>query len=94
MDNIMALDMESEKGFLLGINKATFPALLPGPSLDAINTIAIRTFANTMDQLVAEGPQQVSFFLWVRSQILIATTDAVYGPHNPFRDPSVEEALK
>ncbi|KAK8115449.1 cytochrome P450, partial [Apiospora sp. TS-2023a] len=81
VDEVMARDMTTEAGFLLGINKASFPALAPGPSLDAMNTAASQAFAAA-----------VSFLPWVRSQILLGTTDAIYGPQNPFRDPSVAEA--
>ncbi|KAI6351420.1 hypothetical protein MCOR25_009939 [Pyricularia grisea] len=37
-------------------------------------------------------PQTFQLFEWVRHEILIATTESVYGPNNPFRDPSMEKA--
>ncbi|KAK8054416.1 cytochrome P450 [Apiospora saccharicola] len=92
VNEVMARDMTTEAGFLLGINKISSPALAPGPSLDAMNAAAIRAFAAAVDLLATQDPVQVSFLPWVRSQILLGTTDAIYGPHNPFRDPTVAEA--
>ncbi|KAK4653509.1 hypothetical protein QC762_0084330 [Podospora pseudocomata] len=31
-------------------------------------------------------------FEWIRHEFLMATTDSVYGPHSPLRDPANEEA--
>ncbi|KAK8043983.1 hypothetical protein PG993_004007 [Apiospora rasikravindrae] len=92
INELMARDVDTEAGFLVGINKASFPALAPGPSLDAMNTAAIGSFADVIDSLAIRGPRQILLLPWVRSQIFLGTTDAIYGPHNPFRDPSVAEA--
>ncbi|KAI0543270.1 cytochrome P450 [Xylaria curta] len=91
-NDMMAEDMISDKGFCFGIKKSTFAALSPGPYLDALNTSAIRQFADQIDVIAGESTRQISLFPWVRHQILVATTDAIYGPHNPFRCHSVREA--
>ncbi|KAI0473341.1 cytochrome P450 [Xylariaceae sp. FL0804] len=92
VNNAMMRDILEEDGFLQGANKVSFPFLAPGPSLDSMNRLAIQAFARRFDALVDGGAQQLSLLSWVRSQIVVATTDAIYGPHNPFRDPSVEDA--
>lgn len=91
-NDIMARDIVSDNGFFFGIKKHAFKALAPGPSLDILNASAIRAFADQIDVLAEERLHQVSLFAWVRRQIILATTDAVYGPHNPFRTRSVQEA--
>ncbi|KAG6357709.1 hypothetical protein INS49_013588 [Diaporthe citri] len=85
-------DVVTEDGFCLGMKKATFSTLAPGLSLDSMNRLAISAFTNGMDSLAEGQSQPVSFYAWVRSQIVIATTDAIYGDHNPFRDYRVENA--
>lgn len=92
VNDLMARDLITDDGFLVGFNKAMHPSVSQGPWLDAINREAVRVFATSLDALNASGPRQVSFFSWIRSEIMLGTTDAVYGPHNPFRDTSVEEA--
>ncbi|KAF2966948.1 hypothetical protein GQX73_g6605 [Xylaria multiplex] len=91
-NSMMARDVVTDKGFLLGMKKAAFAALAPGASLDAMNMLAIQEFAKNIDVLAGKGQHQLSLFPWIRSQILMATTEAIYGPHNPFRDQSVAEA--
>ncbi|KAI0018342.1 hypothetical protein F4780DRAFT_794773 [Xylariomycetidae sp. FL0641] len=34
----------------------------------------------------------VRLFRWIRHEFLIATTEGVYGPRNPYRDPAMEQA--
>lgn len=91
-NKIMNRDLMTDNGFLMGFNKAIHSTVSAGSDLDALNREAIRTFALSMDKLNAGGPRCVSLFAWIRSEVLLGTTDAVYGPHNPFRDPEIEKA--
>lgn len=68
---------------------AIHPALKPGTNLDNMNRVAARTIAASLDELQAGGSKETNLFDWVRDQIILATSDAVYGPHNPFRDPEI-----
>ncbi|KAJ8070583.1 hypothetical protein OCU04_000956 [Sclerotinia nivalis] len=71
---------------------STFPALSPGPGLDAINGAAIQYMSDSLEKLKENGPRTVELFSWVRRQLFMATTEAIYGPKNPFRDPTLERA--
>ncbi|KAJ4413543.1 hypothetical protein N0V82_008481 [Gnomoniopsis sp. IMI 355080] len=71
---------------------AIHPALKPGANLDDMNRAAIRTIATSLDRLQAGGSIETNLFDLVRDEIILATSDAVYGPHNPFRDPEVLRA--
>ncbi|KAI2615544.1 cytochrome P450 [Hypoxylon sp. NC1633] len=71
---------------------STNPALSPGPGLDAINGAAIRYIADSLAKLRDNGPSTVDLFTWVRGELFVATTESIYGPQNPFRDPALEKA--
>ncbi|KAI0188147.1 cytochrome P450 [Xylaria flabelliformis] len=89
--SIMAADVVDDKGYLMTFNHAIHPALSPGPELDAMNRVSVDTIANSLSTFAAQ-PTRVQLFKWVRHEIFMATTDGVYGPQNPLRDPKVEAA--
>lgn len=91
-DSIMTRDLTSEHGFLGGFNKATHATVAPGPALDEMQRQAIEVFKVSLGNLSVSGPRQVSMFAWIRHELLLGTTDAVYGPQNPFRNVEIEEA--
>lgn len=71
---------------------AVHPATKPGEQLDDMTRTAIRTVATWLDKYQAVGSNEADLFEWVRDPITLATSDAVYGPHNPLRDPEVRKA--
>ncbi|KAF7867294.1 hypothetical protein EAF04_005377 [Stromatinia cepivora] len=71
---------------------STFPALSPGPGLDAINGAAIQYMSHSLGKLGENGSTAVELFSWVRRQLFMATTESIYGPKNPFRDSTLEQA--
>lgn len=68
------------------------PAMAPGPGLDAINSAAVQYISDSLGALAAKGPASVELFSWVRGELFMATTESIYGPKNPFRDPALEKA--
>lgn len=68
------------------------PAMAPGPGLDAINSAAIRYISDSLGTLAAKGPAPAELFSWVRAELFMTTTESIYGPMNPFRDPALEKA--
>lgn len=90
----MTEDILTDNGFLLGFNKAIYHTMAHGPSLNALTMRAASTFLNRIDGLNVGTARthRVSLFAWTRSTILHGTTDAIYGPRNPFHDPAIEEA--
>ncbi|KAF4622730.1 hypothetical protein G7Y89_g14296 [Cudoniella acicularis] len=86
--------------------RATYPALAPGNGLEAMNRAAVEVLAVSMERLErweGEGEikveikekikvTEVDLWDWVRHEVLMATTEAIYGPDNPFRDPANERA--
>ncbi|EOD47382.1 putative cytochrome p450 protein [Neofusicoccum parvum UCRNP2] len=87
---------QGDKGYTPEGFKLLHAALAPGPGLqDMISTATARVSA-TLGQLEPEpGKPSTPVMLYASLQHLIgqATSDAVYGPMNPFRDPDVEQAF-
>lgn len=65
--------------------------LLPGPGLDAMNRVMAQKVAASIDGMSKEI--HVKLFKFISHEITLATTDSVYGPQNPFRDPEVEHSF-
>ena len=86
---------EGDFGLSMDFNKAVYPALSPGPLLEAMNRIMISRIANSMDRLRAESGRSTKIGLvrWIRHELTIAITDSVYGPQNPFKDRVIEDAF-
>ena len=90
--DIMRDDMVTESGFMHGFIKAVHPALSSGTaSLDELTGNALQVLSESLDSIVQQGPpRRVNMFEWIRHELLMATTDGVYGPHNPLREPANE----
>ncbi len=67
-------------------------AVSTGPYLDAMNRKAVEAIAGSLEGWSKKGLVAVKMFEWIRHELLLATTDGVYGPKNPFRDPAMEKA--
>ncbi|KAK4206355.1 putative 25-hydroxycholesterol 7-alpha-hydroxylase [Rhypophila decipiens] len=89
---IIRADMATEAGFMHGFTKAIRPALSCEPALDQLTGNALEVMSGSLDSIVRDGGQNVKLVDWVRHNLLLATTDSVYGPSNPLRDPKNETA--
>ena len=87
---IGAENMREHGSYLATFVPSTLPALGRGPGLDAINRAAIEYISDSLAKI--KNSQTVELFSWVRGQMFAATTEAIYGPKNPFRDPTLEQA--
>ncbi|KAI1130606.1 cytochrome P450 [Nemania abortiva] len=91
---IMHDDITDEKGFTLSWPRFIMPAMSPGKDLDEMNRVAITVFAADTEKLRAQGTVTVGLGEWSRQAMVTATTEAVWGPQNPYRDTDVAEAWK
>ncbi|CAO2657099.1 Nn.00g059020.m01.CDS01 [Neocucurbitaria sp. VM-36] len=73
-------------------SKAIHPAVSPGSGLDAMNRKSVQNVASILAKLSSQAPRTIKLFEWVKKEITLATTDAVYGPNNPFADPKIQDA--
>lgn len=70
-------------------------SLKPGETLDDMNRLMIQSIAKSLDSLTSEqSPStRIHLFQWVRDRVTAATTNAVYGPQNPFKEKEVVDAF-
>ena len=91
---VMHEDLTSEHGFSVSWPRYIIPALSPGKDLDAINRRSVEVLADEMKTLKATGTVRLGLSQWSRRVMVTATTEAVWGPQNPYRDPAVVEAWR
>lgn len=86
---------EGETGFSMESHVAMRSALSPGKGFDDMNRKMIQNILLSLGTLQQLPPQSVRTGLmdFVRSRVTSSTTDAVYGPQNPFRDHAVVDAF-
>ena len=79
----------------MDFHKSMGPSLAPGAGLDGMNRVMIQNVAASLQKLDRESGQgtRIGLVEWIRHEITIATSNAVYGPMNPFNDPKAEEAF-
>ncbi|POS75528.1 hypothetical protein DHEL01_v206074 [Diaporthe helianthi] len=82
-------DAYEDNGAVFGTPHLFHPSLSPGPQLDILNRKSVQIVASSLSKFAEKGAATISLFDWVSGQVLSATTESVYGPLNPFRDPSV-----
>lgn len=81
-----------EDGYLRQFPRYAAAGASPGPGLDSLNRAAIRVFSTALDDMATQGRTTVKLFDWLRHEFFMATTEAMYGPGNPFRDIKNERA--
>ncbi|KAI0204654.1 cytochrome P450 [Astrocystis sublimbata] len=85
--DIVQLNMDNDKGFIPGFLKAVSPTLT-GDMLNSLNERTTNVLLAELDKVAGRGAcSSVQMHQWIEEQITYATTDAIYGPHNPLRDP-------
>lgn len=70
-------------------------SLKPGATLDDMNRLMIQSIATSLDSLTSEQStsSRIHLFQWVRDKVTAATTNAVFGPQNPFKEEKVAKAF-
>ncbi|KAL9121434.1 MAG: hypothetical protein Q9187_002004 [Circinaria calcarea] len=93
--NINVNGDEGDWGYSVEFYKSLHPALAPGVGLNSMNRIMVQNIAASLGRLKGENdkPIKIGLVQWLRHEITMATTNAVYGPMNPFKDPKVEDAF-
>ncbi|KAI0805668.1 cytochrome P450 [Xylaria sp. FL0064] len=79
-------NIENDDGFIPSFLKAVYPTLT-GDMLDSLNQRIVDVILAEFDKIAAKGScSSVQMYRWIDEQITYATTDGIYGPHNPLRD--------
>ncbi|KAF2142289.1 uncharacterized protein K452DRAFT_248906 [Aplosporella prunicola CBS 121167] len=82
-----------EHSYAIEFDKAIHPAVTPGTNLDAMNRRSVQKVSEFLDTLASQTPTTMMLYKWVQKEIAWATTEAVFGPKNPFQDPDVLDAF-
>lgn len=95
--DIIGRDCTDTNAYFGTFIKATHPVLAPGQDLDSISRASVEVLAASMDKMETQcalpgAVNEFDLWHWVRQEVLFATTEAVYGPGNPFRNPDNEDA--
>ncbi|KAJ0115128.1 hypothetical protein J7T55_001537 [Diaporthe amygdali] len=90
--NIIGRDLTKDGGYLMSFPKYVHSALSAGPGLDAMNRRAIQVISKSLDEWSQKKTTKIQLWQWLRHELLLASTDSVYGPKNPFRNPAMEKA--
>ncbi|KAK8004850.1 hypothetical protein PG990_010887 [Apiospora arundinis] len=92
---IMHEDLMSEHGFSVSWPRFIAPSMAPGKDLDTISRRAVDVLSAELEALRAEAtPITVGLWGWSRKIMEAATTEAVWGPQNPYRDSGIAEAWR
>ncbi|KFA54643.1 hypothetical protein S40293_02254 [Stachybotrys chartarum IBT 40293] len=89
---VMHQNLTHEDSFSVSWPRYIIPAMSPGRNLDDINKRSIDIIAAESLRLRAQGKTIVDLFAWSRSIIVKSTTEAIYGPQNPYRDAAITDA--
>ena len=85
---------EGDWGLSMETYAAMRAALAPGPDLDEMNRLMVWNNASSIDDLSTVGkPTKKNLAQWLRNTVTLATTNSVYGPYNPYKDQSVQDAF-
>lgn len=89
---IVSNDMVTNNGFMPGLAKVIHSSLSHGPAVDELNRKVFDNLATALVMWVTRHTDglKVNMYEWIRHELFMATTDCVYGPHNPFRDFTLE----
>jgi len=78
------------EGLVQRVMHALAPRLV-GQSLDQINMRMVRRMTPLMDEMGDKS--SFDLYRWCQDAITTASTDAIYGPMNPFKDSIIADAF-
>lgn len=87
---------EGDWGMSVESYHAMRTALTPGINLDAMSRVMVQNTAESMERIRPEKDcayRNIGLMHWLRHELTMATTNAVYGPLNPFADRNIEEGF-
>lgn len=93
---ILCKDITSDSNSVAGLVPILARTMAPGPALNSMVSRAVKVMSQSVDNLVPEKGtcSTIKFYEWTRHEMLMATTDAVFGHKNPYHDPAVESAWR
>jgi hypothetical protein len=93
MKKCMSKLKDDGPSFLDEAHKDTYEQLDPGPELNRINAIMLKSVTSALNGL-PESFEVDSFYLWLRRIFTVATCSSIFGEHDPFaKDSSLIDAM-
>ena len=96
----VALNHDGDKGhwgYIPESHSSASSTLAPGPEMDRMIRTALEisiSFFNELRLEARDAGLETDLYGWTRQLVSLATTQAVYGPENPFRhEPSLVDAF-
>ena len=83
---------DGEYGYFVEITKEVHATLRPGADLNTMIASVAKTTTNSVAQLRGKTAR-FNLHDWVQHAFSMGSTNAVYGPMNPFKDPGVESGF-
>ncbi|KAL9105199.1 MAG: hypothetical protein Q9187_008767, partial [Circinaria calcarea] len=85
---------EGDWGLNADTSRGMHAVLAPGKDLDDMNRAMVTSVGASVDKLCKdEETTTIDLMNWIRHEITMASTNAAYGPKNPFKDPEVEKGF-
>lgn len=83
---------DGDWGLIHETSRGMRAAMAAGPNLDDMNKVTLGIMNDYFDELAACGESEVEFYNWIRPRFTVASTQAIYGPGNPYgRERSLEK---
>ena len=88
------LNGENGSGYVIDVHDGTLTALAPGKALEEMTLAMVHEVSICLDALDQKGIDVMDFFAWTRRTVTMCSTQAIYGPENPFtKYPELEKAF-
>ena len=85
---------EGPWGLFTDTHNAMHQALAPGSDLDELICLMLQRVSESLNRLLEDHDEIViDLYKLIRETISLASTDAVYGPQDPFQDPKVRRGF-
>ncbi|KAK1756538.1 cytochrome P450 [Echria macrotheca] len=84
----MSRDLGTDRNFLPRLHKAVHGALAAGPELNVMSAHTVGLLERTLSDLAGRGTTPVKLYDWMRRNVMVATTNTIFGPMDPFQHPA------
>ena len=81
---------DGDWGLVHETSKGLHAVLAPGSNLDNMNRVMLSIMEDYLNEF-GKGESTIDLYGWLRPRVTVASTEAIYGPGNPFkRQPELE----
>lgn len=79
-------------GYINAVLKQIHQTLAPGPLFEKVTSSVVQDLNSSICELQGKGTI-IPLLEWFRHHFSMSSTNAIYGPKNPFKDPKVENGF-